>query len=47
MTNQIAIALILLIIAVFAVDYIWFDFGLPLFLGKKFTDLVSYVIFWD
>lgn len=47
MTNQIAIALILIIIAVFAVDYFWFDFGLPVFLGKQFAGLVSYLVFWD
>lgn len=47
MTNQIAIALVFVIIAVFAVDYVWFDFDLPILIGKKFTELVSYLIFWD
>lgn len=46
MTNNIAIWLALLILAVFAGD--WFLFGghLPLFLARKISDLIVLVAFW-
>lgn len=46
MTNQIAIALGLLIVATFAIDWLWFDANLPVLLGKQLADLIDYVSFW-
>ncbi|SNT76073.1 hypothetical protein [Paracoccus seriniphilus] len=46
MTNQIAIALGLLILGVFAADMLWFDAGLPVMVGKQLAALIDYVSFW-
>lgn len=46
MTNQIAIALLLLIVAVFAVDQIWLSGDLPLIAAKGMDQLIEYVSFW-
>ncbi len=46
MTNKIAIALALAIAALFAVDAFYLNGELPLFLGRKFAELIEYVAFW-
>lgn len=46
MTNQIAIALVAVIIAVFAADMAFFGGEMPLFLGKQFVALIEYLSFW-
>lgn len=46
MTNQIAIALLLLILAVFAIDQIWLEGGLPLQAAKTMAAFIEYLSFW-
>ena len=46
MTNRIAIALALGIVAVFALDAYAFDGGLPVFLGRKGLELLEWIAFW-
>lgn len=46
MTNRIALVLGLMILAMFAVDAIFFTGELPVFLGKKITTLIEYLSFW-
>ena len=46
MTNQIAIALFLLICTVFAADQIWFGGTLPLTAARGLDDLIEYLAFW-
>ncbi len=46
MTNKIALGLALFILALFAADYLLFGANLPVFLGRKFADLIEYVAFW-
>ncbi len=46
MTNTIALGLALLILAIFAADFLWFDGVLPVFLGQKMLELTEYVAFW-
>jgi hypothetical protein len=46
MTNQIAIGIVLLIIAVFAVDAYAFDGELPVFLGRKMFAFLDWLAFW-
>ncbi|GGD34489.1 hypothetical protein GCM10011358_18190 [Sinisalibacter lacisalsi] len=46
MTNKIALALGLLLVAVFAVDAYAYGGTLPVFLGKKLFDLLDWIAFW-
>lgn len=46
MTNQIAIGLGLLVIAVFAIDAFAFDGELPVFLGRKLFEFLLWLAFW-
>ncbi|CAM2998474.1 hypothetical protein SAMN04488021_101300 [Paracoccus aminovorans] len=46
MTNQIAIALGLLILGLFLADALLLHWNLPLFLGKQFASLIEYLSFW-
>ncbi|MDO5646577.1 hypothetical protein [Paracoccus sp. (in: a-proteobacteria)] len=46
MTNSIAIALLLIILGVFAADFLWFQGGLPLFAARQMDRLIEYVSFW-
>ena len=46
MTNRIAIALAVVIAAVFAVDAVAFDGALPVFLGRKGLEFLEWIAFW-
>lgn len=46
MTNQIALALALIVIALFVIDATFFGGGLPISLGKRFAGLIEYLSFW-
>ncbi|MFT4012920.1 MAG: hypothetical protein QM682_05845 [Paracoccus sp. (in: a-proteobacteria)] len=46
MTNKIAIALALLILAMFLIDGFFLDGALPVFLGKRMAELIEYLCFW-
>lgn len=46
MTNQIALVLGLLILAIFAADALFFSGHLPVFLGKQFASIIEYLSFW-
>lgn len=46
MTNQIAIALILLIIALFMLDYFVLHMDLHIQAAKGFNDFIEYLAFW-
>ncbi|MFN7051738.1 MAG: hypothetical protein ACK4NH_06450 [Gemmobacter sp.] len=46
MTDRIALALALLILGLIAADVLANGGDVLLFLGRKFTDLLQYVIFW-
>ncbi|WP_405404841.1 hypothetical protein [Paracoccus sp. Ld10] len=46
MTNQIAIVLMLLIAAAFAVDQLWFDGHLPLVAARAMDQFITYLSFW-
>jgi len=45
-TDRIALALALLILGLIAADVLANGGDVLLFLGRKFTDLLQYVIFW-
>ncbi len=46
MTNQIAIALLILIAAAFLVDQVWLDGALPLMAAKTIDQFIEYLSFW-
>lgn len=46
MTNQIAIALAALILALLIADWQLYDLSNALFLARKFADLLEWVAFW-
>ncbi len=46
MTNTISFWLGLLILALVAVDWLYLDWQLTLFLARKFVDMIEYVAFW-
>ena len=46
MTNRISIVLVLLIIAIFAIDAIFLGGTLPVLLGKRVAELIEYLSFW-
>lgn len=46
MTNQIALTIALLIVAIFAADALWLNLGLPVMVGKAMDGLIEQVSFW-
>ncbi|WP_207099636.1 hypothetical protein [Paracoccus shandongensis] len=46
MTNTIAIALLVLILGLFAADQLWLQWQLPLMAARTVDSLVEYLIFW-
>jgi hypothetical protein len=46
MTNRVALALILLLGLFFLADALWLHLGAPVFLARKFADLVEWLAFW-
>lgn len=46
MTNQIAIAIILLFAGMFIADHFWLHLGLPVFLGKAADRFIDQLSFW-
>ncbi|WP_410216872.1 hypothetical protein [Paracoccus sp. (in: a-proteobacteria)] len=46
MTNQIAIALLLLIAAAFLVDQVWLEGTLPLVAAQTLDRFIEYLSFW-
>jgi len=46
MTTKIAIGLVLVLIATFAIDAFAFGGTLPLFLGKKLFVFIDWLAFW-
>jgi len=45
MTNKIALIIGLVLVAILALDWI-FGFGLAVFLGRRFLELISLVAIW-
>lgn len=46
MTNVIAIALGLMVLAMFVLDAIFFGGSLPVALGKRMAEFIEYLSFW-
>ncbi len=46
MNNKAAFALAILIIGAFAADKYYFEWDLPLLLGKKLAELTEYLAIW-
>jgi len=46
MTNKLALIFGAFIIAIFLADHFYFEWGLPIILGKKLTQLTEYIAFW-
>lgn len=46
MTNRIALALVVLVVGFVFVDAAWLHLDAPLFLARKFADLVEWLAFW-
>ena len=46
MTNALAIGLLIVIAAFFALDHYVLHLDAPLFLARKFYDLLQWVAFW-
>jgi hypothetical protein len=46
MTNQVAVALGIIIVIALGVDGIMFDWANTVFVGRKFVDLVEWLAFW-
>lgn len=46
MTNKLAIIFAIIIIAIFLADQFYFDWNLPVMLGKKLARLTEYIAFW-
>ncbi len=46
MTNRIAVVLAALIVAFFVTDYFWLGLDAPVFLGRKFIELIDFLAFW-
>ena len=45
MTNRIALVIALAIVAILTLDYV-FGFGLAVFLGRRFLDLINLIAIW-
>ena len=46
MTNSIAIALLVLVLALFAADQLWMDWDLPLLAARWMDGFIEHVSFW-
>lgn len=46
MTNTISIWLGLIILGLLATDFLLYDWGAMVFLGRKFLELSEYIAFW-
>jgi len=46
MTNKLAIIFGVLIVVLFLADHFFFDWNLPVTLGKKLAVLSNYIAFW-
>ena len=46
MTNGLAIALALVIVALLVADALWLDWNLPVLAGRHLVDLTEYLAFW-
>ncbi len=46
MTNKLAIIFAAILIAIFLADHFYFEWNLPVMLGKKLTILTEYMAFW-
>ncbi|WP_295043888.1 hypothetical protein [uncultured Paracoccus sp.] len=46
MTNPIAIALLILILGLFAADQLWLHWDLPVLAGRSMDGLIEYLVFW-
>lgn len=46
MTNQIAIAIIVLILAALAADHLWLGFDLPIRVLRLLDGVIEYLSFW-
>lgn len=46
MTNQVAVVLGCLILALFLADALLFHWGLPVLLGRKMVEVIEYLSFW-
>ncbi|MFN3273109.1 MAG: hypothetical protein ACK41U_00395 [Paracoccus sp. (in: a-proteobacteria)] len=46
MTNQIAIALLLLFAAFLVVDHFWLQLDAPMFLARQLDQFIEYLSFW-
>ncbi|SCY09834.1 hypothetical protein [Paracoccus tibetensis] len=46
MTNQIAIALLILIALVLLADHMWLHMNLPLFIARQTDQFIEYLSFW-
>ena len=46
MTNQIALTIIALIVAILLLDWIWLDLGIPVLLGKALDNFIEHLSFW-
>ena len=46
MTNTIAIALLVLILGLFAADQLWFQWQLPLMVARTIDGFIEYLSFW-
>ena len=45
-TTRNVITIFVLILLIFAADALWFQWGLPVFIGKQFVGFVEYLSFW-
>ncbi|WP_199559107.1 hypothetical protein [Nioella nitratireducens] len=46
MTNTIAIWIVVLVLGVFAADFLYFGWDLPVLVGRQLLRLVDWVSFW-
>lgn len=46
MNNKVALVLAILIAGLFAADAFYLDWNLPVFLGKKLSELSQWLAFW-
>ncbi|PRX38237.1 hypothetical protein SAMN05216257_103237 [Meinhardsimonia xiamenensis] len=46
MTNRLAIALGLVIIALVTADHFWLHWNLPVFVGRRLLAAIEYLAFW-
>lgn len=46
MTNKFALIFGAMLVALFALDYLVFGWGLPVFLGQKLAETIEWMAFW-